>query len=1184
MVRVSNCGPRIRSIVMAFVAFTVSQLVAGPPVAPTDPLTPQEQQKKFKLPPGFEIQLVAAEPQIQKPMNLAFDSRGRLWVTHSVEYPFAATDAEKSKDSLTILEGIGPDGRAAKATTFADKLNIPIGVLPLPSGNEAIVWSIPNIWKLTDTDLDGKADRREILYGPFDFVDTHGNQNAFRLGQDGWVYACHGFRNTSKVKLRGEGPVVLEMQSGNVYRFKPDGSAIEQVSWGQVNPFGMCIDARGDLFTADCHSKPITMILRGGYYDSFGKPDDGLGFAPITTSNDHGSTGIAGIVSYSSSHFPPEYQGSMFVGNVVTNIVHRDTVQWRGSTPWVEKPEDFLTCEDWWFHPVDLQLGPDGALYLSDFYNSIIGHYEVDLKHPRRDRHRGRVWRIVYRGKDRQQAVAALPDLTQLDLDQLTSRLSDSNTAVRNFASFELERRFNTEAVSKVKHQIGVAAASDRLTADKQATARAQGLWLLWRAGKLDGDLIQKLSNDPSALVRIHLARALGESATWDQSTDAIVQKLLADTDPFVQRAAVEAIARHPDPGHIQPLVRLWSSAPPADTQLIHATRIAIRNQLRPASAVEQIANVKLNREELARVIDIALAVPSEAAAWFTFDYIRQHEVSQSVVEKCLRHVARHVGPQRLDEVAGYIQKTVATDVGRQSALFQSLFAGLTQRGLKLTSNTELGSWAGKLATQLLDPQRSSTVPWENRVLPGIPSSNTSSPWGVTHRNSTDNNGDALYFDSISHGEQLTGVLTSAPFTIPDAFSFWMCGHNGFPGTNAAPVNQIRMKLAESGEIIAKEIPPRNDIAQQYKWDLKKWAGKQGILEVIDADTGEAYAWLAVGRFEPAIVAAPVTDWTFADTSLTLAIQVADQLRMEALGEPILARLKSGKNDANVRIAAARTSLNLDREKAVMALMGIVQDPAEPVLLRTVAGQLLGSINTQPSRMALAMALSTSPGALQQPLAMAMAQTPEGGDLLFTLIATGKASARLLQDTPLLDRLGTIPIPNREQRISELTQGLSRPDARLKQLTAKLASSFANEPTTPEAGLAVFKKTCIACHRLNNDGGKVGPQLDGIGNRGLERLLEDILDPNRNVDGAFRATVIVKTDGLTVTGLKLRQEGTAIILGDIQGKEVRITGEEIDESRISNLSPMPSNFAEQLKEDELRALLKFLLNQKTGLR
>ena len=465
-------------------------------------------------------------------------------------------------------------------------------------------------------------------------------------------------------------------------------------------------------------------------------------------------------------------------------------------------------------------------------------------------------------------------------------------------------------------------------------------------------------------------------------------------------------------------------------------------------------------------------------------------------------------------------------------------------------------------------------------MVPGLINGSTASPWGVTHRNSTDKNADALYFDSIVNGEQLTGVLTSAPFTIPEKFSFWMCGHNGLPGTNPTPVNHVRIKLVDSDEIIVREFPPRDDIARKITWNLGKWAGKQGIFEAVDADSSAAYAWLGVGRFEPAVVANPVENFAFVDTTLVTAIQIANQLQLKNLSGPIVGLLTNRNADTLVRVAAANSGLNLDRAAAISGLIAVVQNADESNGVRAAAAQLLGPINTEPALAALAKSLGTAPGPLQQPIALAMASTQPGGEMLFTLITQGKASARLLQDKPLLDRLNTINIKDKDQRIKDLTAGIPAQDERIKQLAGKLAGTFSANDAAVQAGAAVFKKTCFPCHRINNDGGKVGPQLDGVGTRGLDRLLEDVLDPNRNVDAAFRAIIVAKNDGVVVTGLKLREEGGAMIVGDNQGKEVRIPLTDIDESRLSNLSPMPSNFAEQLNEPDLRALLAFLLRQR----
>ncbi len=343
--------------------------------------TPAEELSGFHVPEGFVVELIASEPQIAKPLNLAFDRRGRLWVTQTNHYPFPAKEGEEASDSIIVLEDSDRDGTFESKKPFATNLNIPIGLLPVEDG--VICFSIPNIWHLRDVDGDGTCDQQNILYGPFDTTrDTHGMVNSLRDGGDGWIYACHGFNNQSSVA--GKDGHRVTMHSGNIFRFRPDGSRIELYSQGQVNPFGMTQDRFGNWFSADCHSKPITQLLHGGCNPSFGRPDDGLGFVPAMMEHLHGSTAIAGLAHTKDSKFPIEMADQFLSGNVMTCRINRNQIQYAGATARASELPDLLTSEDSWFRPVDLVFGPDGHLYIADFYNKVIGHYEVPLDHPDR--------------------------------------------------------------------------------------------------------------------------------------------------------------------------------------------------------------------------------------------------------------------------------------------------------------------------------------------------------------------------------------------------------------------------------------------------------------------------------------------------------------------------------------------------------------------------------------------------------------------------------------------------------------------------------------------------------------------------------------------------------------------------------------------------------------------------------
>ena len=849
-------------LIVAALVLLTRTAVAQPLVATTDPLTPAEQQKKFKLPPGFEIELVACEPDVHKPMNMKFDAHGRLWVTHSLEYPFPAKDEAAARDAITVFSEFGADGRAAKVHRFAEHLNIPIGLMPLGDG-EALAWSIPHIYRLLDSDGDGVADERKVMFGPFGIVDTHGNQNAFTRWIDGWIYANHGFNNHSQPQSGGEGPVLIDMHSGNTYRFRPDGSAIEQYSWGQVNPFGLSFDPLGNLYSADCHSRAVTMLLREGYYQSFGKPNDGLGYAPDTTDKDHGGTGIAGVVYSAGNRFPAEFSDVLFVGNVITNRVHCDRLKWNGSSPAVDSIEDFVACDDPWFRPVDLQLGPDGALYIADFYNRIIGHYEVPLTHPGRDRERGRIWRVVYKGtgdaaKTPATAGSAMPDFAKATAAQLVDLLGHANLTVRVLATNALIDRFAKEAPALVRQVLdGPTHAPSKATKLlDRAAQRAHALWVLQRTDKIDEALAKRMAGEPDAIIRVHLTQALAATPAWQPWQFDLVRACLADADPFVQRAATAALAQHPAADNLKPLLKLQAEVPAGDAQLAHATKIALRDQLRSPGVPEKLAELKLTAEERKSVISLAVLAPTGPAALLIYEEALQGNVPADLLAKALPAAARYVDLPRVDALVDYMVEKKLGDREYQIALLRGMHEGLAQRGLKPTERMRA------VLTDLLGPAIEGEAVVEWKQLPLNDKDPSTCVWVAEARSYHDGQNGIPMISSIGDrsaaAEQSTGIVRSPDFVLPAKLSFWMCGHNGPPGMTDAKLNYVRLVLDDSKEV-ARSLPPRSDAAASFEWNLADYAGKRGHVEIVDGLSQSGFAWLAVSRFEPPVIRVPTT-------------------------------------------------------------------------------------------------------------------------------------------------------------------------------------------------------------------------------------------------------------------------------------------------------------------------------------
>jgi len=649
----------------------------------TEARTPEDERAGFVVPEGFEIELYASEPDIGKPINITFDAKGRMWVTQSFEYPFPA-EPGKGNDRITILEDTDHDGKADKFSQFSDTLNIPIGVYPLTGGG-AVAYSIPNVYRFTDNNKDGRADEKKSIVGPFQHRDTHGMVNNFMRGYDGWIHACHGFTNQSTVA--GADGDSITMISGNTFRFRPDGSRVEHMTHGRINPFGLAYDERGYLYSTDCHTSPLYQLIRGGDYTQWGK-EEGMGFAPDMKPLEREATALAGIAYYADELYPEEYQRNFYIGDAVASRVYRNSFVFKESTPVGKLEEEFVLSDDPWFRPVDIKLGPDGALYIADFYNSIIGHYEVPLDHPKRDKVRGRIWRVTYKGKSNDHQ-----DLTAASAEQLIEALDHDNLITRFAAADQLADRVGDAAADPLLAFVG----------DEETSPRGyiHGLWVLHRIDALSDDLINRSAAHEDALVRLHTMRILLERELDASRHFEIVTKAIADKDPHVKRAATELLVKFPRMASLEKALAERGSAPKEDSHQVYTTRLMLRNLLRNEQLMAEVASRDWNRNDAKHLVDVIVGVPSAEAARFLARYIQESDWEGERLVRQYEHLARFIPANELQTIIAHAQKRDVNNVDFQYIAFKGIQQGIARRGAQETAPVK--SWGTAIATQLFE-------------------------------------------------------------------------------------------------------------------------------------------------------------------------------------------------------------------------------------------------------------------------------------------------------------------------------------------------------------------------------------------------------------------------------------------------------------------------------------------------
>jgi mono/diheme cytochrome c family protein/glucose/arabinose dehydrogenase len=495
---------------------------------PINYLAEKDALSKFTLMDGFKIELFASEtqfPDLANPVQMSFDSKGRLWVSVLHSYPHYKPGDPRPNDKILIFEDTDGDGRADKETVFADHLQMPTGFELAPEG--VYVSEQPNLLLLKDTDGDGRADTRDILMGGFDSHDTHHANSTFTTDASGAIFSAEGLFLHSQVETP-YGP--QRCNGAGIWRFDPKSFRLDRyVNTEFCNPWGIAFDDWEQCFIADASTGqnwwalPISPKVPYGY-----NVEKIAEFAPKRARPTSGAEFIH------SRHFPDALQGGYMVNNTIgflgTSIhtIYDDDGGYNGKVL-----GDLLSSSDPTFRPCDLEFAPDGSLYVVDWCNALIGHMQHSARDPNRDHSHGRIYRVTYPSRP-------LVTPTKIDgasIEQLLEALKEPEYRTRFRARRELRGRDPVAVIAAVKSWV---------TALDPAAPRyehhlAEALWAIWAQRSIDLPLLEKCLAAKEPKARAAAVNVL--RFTWQKVPNygALLSKAAGDPEPLVRLQALVA-------------------------------------------------------------------------------------------------------------------------------------------------------------------------------------------------------------------------------------------------------------------------------------------------------------------------------------------------------------------------------------------------------------------------------------------------------------------------------------------------------------------------------------------------------------------------------------------------------------------------------------------------------------------
>ena len=1172
------------------------------------PVTPEAQRGRFTVPPGFEVELVASEEQgVGKPITVAWDDAARLWTITALEYPLDGN--EQPEAARALYEKGGKDrvlvfddpysGAPQMPRVFADGLAMPMGILPYKDG--ALVGHGPDVLWMRDTDGDGKADKREVILTGFGIQDSHLMPHQFTRAPGGWFYLAQGAFNYSKVRTRGGREIKFDQT--RLARFTVDGMQFEDLTSGPCNIWGLVIGREGETFIqeANDYGYPVMAFHAGASYPGCsGSFKPYSPYFPSEVEFRMGGTGLSGLaLSDPEACFPGAYADVMYLANPITRKIqaikiHRDGPHYR-----YEKLPDFVLSTDEWFRPVAIHFGPDGCLYIVDWYNKIISHNEVPRTHPERDKTRGRIWRVRHKSQSRSRP----PNILAAKESNLLRHLQSESTWQMRAASHQIIDRNLTGLALDVK------AIAENGSA--KAEHRIQALWTLEEMRELGLETVQKFLGERNRNLRREAIRSLTTLRPDANVVFPILSAHAEDADPEVRAEVIRVakiylsnpaairllsvMAKPSLPGPVgnsphngQPMKLREAYDREFERYLIRATLeenpVVLRQFLASAEGKEIPTEAQLlfalalppaesgdRITELLRKID---RVPNEEELLRLTENLGDAEAVQTLKALLGKPDARRMVFDALLKVRTRI------DAAKLAPLFTEPVkamwsAGEREYAARVSGAFQIRALAPEMDAALAESPEGLQVALL-RALREFDGAGTNSLTTLAREAKNRTVKDEALNSLVATKKETGGIL----------LEFW-------PEMNAVQRRSALRSLTASGEqaklltaALSKKKVHERELDAETLEKLRSYFPKdeevQSLVErlstqfqpVLKLDgKNESYVDAAIDlegpftvetwvRLEPGIsnedgiLGRPGgADFNFA----------GERLRAYCgpeLGDRAVARKPIAPN-AWTHVAVTRDSEGVFR----LFINGELDVTDERKVTEPFKGLYIG--RTSPNK--------GTQGELTEyriwNRARSVAEIRADFDRMY---AGEPLPSGLVHYFSGAGPWGKLSGNARVEKIFDAPPLLTGAQAREQAARFAHFRNLAEKGGDLEKGRAVFVSACATCHTVGGQGGQIGPVLNGAAASGIETLLRATLTPNAAMEAGYRNYRVELKDDDILDGFLVSEDANTIVLRQPNLQDQRIAKEKVRRAEFTRNSLMPEGLLDGMHPEDVRHLFAYL--------